>query len=169
MTARRKPPTGPVPPKPSAARARRIAAAANAFRTAAETIGPVTPGMAVFAITRGQISMVDVVSHLVDQVAPATISLWTWCIADYEVEAFEKLLAERRIVAATLVVDRSGAGGNPISSQGFAGPASLALPSATPPSPTLRSSIPAMSWHATATVAIAATQIGTSRREGPAA
>ena len=30
------------------------------FQSAAETIGPVTPGLSLFAVTRGQFSMIDI-------------------------------------------------------------------------------------------------------------
>jgi len=93
--------------KPTAAKASRVANALNALKTAAECIGPVEKGMSVFAITRGQISMIDVVSHLIDQMDRPQISVWTWCIADYEVEAFEKLLRDDRLSGGRLVIDRS--------------------------------------------------------------
>ena len=93
--------------KPTAAKSSRVANAHNALKTAAECIGPVEKGMSVFAITRGQISMIDVVSHLIDQMDRPQISVWTWCIADYEVEAFEKLLRDDRLAGGRLIIDRS--------------------------------------------------------------
>jgi len=104
---KRKPkPTG-MERKPTAAKASRVANAVNARTTARDCIGPVVPGMSVFAITRGQISMIDVVGHLIDQVERPTVSVWTWCIADYEVESFERLLHDDRIAGGRLIVDRS--------------------------------------------------------------
>jgi hypothetical protein len=94
--------------KPTAAKASRVANAHNALKTAAECIGPVEKGMAVFAITRGQISMIDVVSHLISQMERPQISVWTWCIADYEVEAFEKLLRDDRLSGGRLIIDQRG-------------------------------------------------------------
>lgn len=93
--------------KPTAAKASRVANALNALTTAADCIGPVQKGMSIFAVTRGQISMIDVVSHLIGQMERPAISVWTWCIADYEVEAFEKLLRDGRLSGGRLVVDRS--------------------------------------------------------------
>jgi hypothetical protein len=93
--------------KPTAARASRVSNALNALKTAADCIGPVSKGMAVFAVTRGQISMIDVVSHLISQLNRPSISVWTWCIADYEVEAFEKLLRDDRLSGGRLIIDRS--------------------------------------------------------------
>lgn len=45
---------------PSVRRARAV----QSFRTAAECIGPVEPGMALFAVTRGQFSMLDAILHV---------------------------------------------------------------------------------------------------------
>lgn len=93
--------------KPTAAKASRIANAVNARTTARDCIGPVAKGMSVFAITRGQISMIDVVGHLIDSIERPNVSVWTWCIADYEVESFERLLRDDRIAGGRLVIDRS--------------------------------------------------------------
>lgn len=91
----------------SSAVARRVVRAINGLRTVREVVGPVEPGMSVFAVTRGQISMIDVVTYLVEQAGACEVSVWTWCIAEYEIEAFERLLATRAIVRGTLIVDRS--------------------------------------------------------------
>ena len=52
--------------------------AVQSFKTAADCIGPITPGMSLFAITRGQFSMIDAVMHVLDCAGPANVSLWTW-------------------------------------------------------------------------------------------
>jgi hypothetical protein len=90
-----------------ASAARRVRKAVEGFRTCAEVIGEIEAGMALFVVTRGQISMIDVVTYLVGRIGPCEVSVWTWCIADYEVEAFERLLRERAISRAELIVDRS--------------------------------------------------------------
>ncbi|MCR4341152.1 MAG: hypothetical protein NUW01_14845 [Gemmatimonadaceae bacterium] len=81
--------------------------AVESFRTAADAIGPVHAGMSVFAITRGQFSMIDAVQHVITACAPACVSLWTWTIADYEIQAFTSLLSAD-IASAELLID-SGA------------------------------------------------------------
>jgi hypothetical protein len=48
--------------------------AVQSFKNAAETIGECTPGMSLFAITRGQWSMIDAVLHVLDQVGPGRTS-----------------------------------------------------------------------------------------------
>ncbi len=95
--------------KPTAVRrssvAGRRARAVESFRTAAECIGPIEPGMALFAVTRGQFSMLDAVLHVLDQVGPARVSLWTWTIADYETARFIEFQRDGRITDGRLVID----------------------------------------------------------------
>jgi hypothetical protein len=91
----------------SAAPASRRARAVESFRSAAEAIGPVVPEMSLFLVTRGQFSLLDMVQHVFAQLGRAEVSVWTWAIADYEVEAMAGLMANAAIVGARLIVDRS--------------------------------------------------------------
>lgn len=93
--------------KASSARSSRRTRAVESFASAAECIGPVEPGMALFAVTRGQFSMLDAVQHVITEVGPCEVSVWTWTIAEYEVEVFTAFLQDRRITGGTLVIDRS--------------------------------------------------------------
>jgi hypothetical protein len=68
--------------------------------------------MSLFAVTRGQFSMIDAILHTLDQVGPAKVSAWTWTIADYEVQCFERLLMDARITAGLLVIDHGARGKN---------------------------------------------------------
>lgn len=79
--------------------------AIETFKNAAESIGPVEKGMSMFAVTRGQWSMIDAVLHLLDEVGPSKISLWTWTVADYEVEVLTRLRIDERLTDALLVID----------------------------------------------------------------
>lgn len=90
---------------PASAPSKRRARAVESFRTAAECIGPVEPGMALFAVTRGQFSMIDAVLYCLDQVGPAAISLWTWTIADYEVDQCVDLLSRGEITSGLLLLN----------------------------------------------------------------
>lgn len=92
---------------PSSAPAARRRHAVEALRSAAEAIGPVVPGLSLFLVTRGQFSMLDILQHVVRELGQAEVSVWTWAIADYEVEAMAALMANDAITGATLVVDRS--------------------------------------------------------------
>lgn len=89
----------------NAAPAARRKTAKQSFRTAAECIGTIEPGAALFAITRGQFSMIDAVLACLDQTGPAAVSLWTWTVAEYEVECLEAMRNDGRITAGRLVID----------------------------------------------------------------
>lgn len=78
---------------------RRRTVARESFKSAAECIGPVVPGMALFAITRGQFSMIDAILHVLDQLGPSRLSIWTWTVADYEIQQFTSLRRDNRLTA----------------------------------------------------------------------
>jgi hypothetical protein len=79
----------------------------QALRNAADAIGHIDFGMGLFLITRGQFSMLDMVRHVLQEIGPAEVSVWTWAIADYEVEAMSGLMGNAAITGARLIVDRS--------------------------------------------------------------
>ena len=54
----------------------------ESFESAAKCIGPIEKGMSLFAITRGQFSMIDAIFHCLHEIGPAEMSVWTWTIAD---------------------------------------------------------------------------------------
>ena len=83
---------------------------AGLFRArAADALKPFGRGGHVFGLTKGQYSMIDVIATLLDRTGPARVSVWTWAIADYEVEAIGAFLADRRITEFRMVMDFSGA------------------------------------------------------------
>ena len=79
--------------------------AVESFRNAAEAIGTITKGFSLFGITRGQFSMIDLILACLDQAGPSRVTLWTWCIAEYEVQCFERLMMDKRVTSALLVID----------------------------------------------------------------
>ena len=79
--------------------------AVESFGCAASTIGRVSPGMSLFSVTRGQWSMIDAVLHVLDEVGLARISLWTWTVAEYEVQVLTRLREDRRLTGGRLVID----------------------------------------------------------------
>lgn len=83
----------------------RRARVAESFQTATECIGTIEPGYALFAITRGQFSMIDAILACIDQVGPCQVSVWTWTIADYEVEVLTRMMVDKRILGGRLVID----------------------------------------------------------------
>lgn len=90
-----------------AARTLRERRAVESWTSAAEALGPITSGMATFVLSRGQWSMLDAIRHVLDQLGPASVSVWTWAVAAYEVEAMSRLLADGRLRSGRLIVDRS--------------------------------------------------------------
>lgn len=85
----------------------RAAKAVETLGSAAAAIGAIDPGLRLFLVTRGQFSMLDMVQHVVNELGPSCVSVWTWAVADYEVQAMAALMARQDIVSARLVVDRS--------------------------------------------------------------
>lgn len=83
----------------------RRARAVESFKSASECIGTIEPGSAVFAVTRGQFSMIDAILACLDQAGPARVSLWTWTIAEYEVECMDRLCVDKRVTSAALMID----------------------------------------------------------------
>jgi len=49
--------------------------------------------------------MIDAVLACLDQSGPAEISLWTWTVAEYEIECLERLRIDKRLTGGTLIID----------------------------------------------------------------
>jgi len=90
----------------SSARTSRRKHAVQSFQNATDCIGTLEPGASLFAITRGQFSMIDAVLACLDQTGPAAVSLWTWTVAEYEVECLERLRRDERLTSGRLIVDQ---------------------------------------------------------------
>jgi hypothetical protein len=94
-----------------AAANRRAALAIESYQTFAAAMDEsgawLEPGFSLFGVTQGQFSMIDVIRYFVDRLKPARVTVWTWAIASYEVEAFEYFYQCGDITAATLIIDRS--------------------------------------------------------------
>jgi hypothetical protein len=91
----------------ASAKANRRRKSIESFASAKECIGPLEPGMSLFAITRGQFSMIDVINDLIWKMGSADVSVWTWAIAEYEVEVFTALMDRQEIRSGRLVIDYS--------------------------------------------------------------
>jgi hypothetical protein len=91
----------------SSAIARRELRAVESLRSAAADLGAIVPGVRVFALSRGQWSMIDALHHVINELGPCGVSVWTWAIAAYEVETIGGLMARGEITTARLVVDYS--------------------------------------------------------------
>ncbi len=91
---------------------RRQKKAIECFKSAELSIGPIEKGMSIFGITRGQFSMIDIVLYAIDELEDCELSLWTWCIADYEIKCVETLMNSGKLKKATLIIDSSARGKN---------------------------------------------------------
>ena len=89
----------------SSCRTVRRSRAVETFKTASDCIGKISKGMGLFAMTRGQFSMIDAVFACLDQMGPSNITAWTWTVAEYEMESMEKLMRDGRVTGGTLIID----------------------------------------------------------------
>ena len=63
----------------------------------------------VFGITKGQFSMIDIAAAVLEKTGPSDVAVWTWCIADYEIEAIGAFISGGDIRDFRLVMDWAGA------------------------------------------------------------
>ena len=49
--------------------------------------------------------MVDAILACLDQTGPAHLSIWTWTIAEYEVQCMDRLRMDERLQSSRLVID----------------------------------------------------------------
>lgn len=101
------------PNRVQSAKANRRRRAIESTASARTCIGPLESGMSLFAVTRGQFSMIDVINDLVWKMGTASVSVWTWAIAEYEVEVFTALMDRQEIQAGQLIIDYTGEKRNP--------------------------------------------------------
>lgn len=91
--------------------------------TAAEVIGPLSPGVRVTGLTAGQFSAIDAMEHMVDQLFPAEVRISTWTTGLYDVERAKAIQLAGRITDLRMLLDR----GTFEKSPKFAGPLIEAL------------------------------------------
>ena len=83
------------------------AKAIESFANAETTIGPITHGMSLFCVTRGQFSLIDAIYHCIRQIGVSEVSVWTWTVAVRHAEVMAGFLAQKDISRATLICDQS--------------------------------------------------------------
>lgn len=88
---------------------RRRAQAGVALDYAARALERFDRGVHLFGLTKGQFSMIDLAAALLDRTGPADVAIWTWCIAEYEVQAVTAVIGEGRIRRFRMVMDWAGA------------------------------------------------------------
>ncbi|MFN4201867.1 MAG: hypothetical protein ACK4GM_02275 [Tabrizicola sp.] len=86
--------------------------------TAAETIGPLLPGMRMTGVTAGQFSAIDALEQMVCELGPASVRVSTWTTGIYDVERTRAIRVDGRITDVRFLLDR----GTFEKSPQFAGP-----------------------------------------------
>jgi hypothetical protein len=93
----------------SNAGAKRRESAALCLSTARDALVDFGRDRHVFGITKGQFSMIDIAAAVLERTGPADVSVWTWCIAEYEVSAVTAFMVNGRVRDFRLVMDWAGA------------------------------------------------------------
>lgn len=93
----------------TAAFAKRVATASVCLSYASAALRDFGRGSHVFGLTKGQFSMIDIAAAVLEKAGPADVAIWTWCIAEYEVEAFGAFFADQRVTSLRVVMDWAGA------------------------------------------------------------
>lgn len=78
-----------------------------AARTAAEAIGPLTPGCEIYGLNKGQFSLIDIIEHCLAATGPADVTLSTWTAAGADLSFAHALLTNGTITSLRFVVDFS--------------------------------------------------------------
>jgi len=88
---------------------RRRSSAASCLHSAVQALADFDRGLHVFGLTKGQFSMIDLAAAVLARTGPARVTVWTWCIAEYEVEAFAAFMNDSTIESLKVVMDWAGA------------------------------------------------------------
>lgn len=75
--------------------------------TAFQAIGGIYPGCEIFGFTKGQFSLIDVVTAVLSQTGPAEVSMSTWTAANADIQHCYQFLTSGKIESTRWVVDRS--------------------------------------------------------------
>ncbi|MEI4262800.1 hypothetical protein [Roseovarius sp. D0-M9] len=106
------------PPRALRTSSRKVRFVAHRTGTAADTIGPLSDGVAVTGLTAGQFSAIDAMEHMVNELGPARVRLSTWTTGIYDVERAREIEMDGRITDCRVLLDR----GTFEKSPKFAGP-----------------------------------------------
>ncbi len=90
-----------------AVRDRRTIRRALTVPAAAEAVGPISPGMEVFGLSKGQFSLIDLIEHVLAGTGPADVVVSTWTAANADLEFALGFLANGRILSLRFIVDFS--------------------------------------------------------------
>jgi len=106
------------PPRALRTASRKVRFVAHRTGNAADTIGPLSDGVAVTGLTAGQFSAIDAMEHMVNELGPAVVRLSTWTTGIYDVQRAREIQLDGRINECRVLLDR----GTFEKSPKFAGP-----------------------------------------------
>lgn len=86
---------------------RRIDGAGVALDSARLALAGFRRGAHIFGLTKGQFSMIDIAAAALEITGPARVTVWTWCIAEYEIEAFSAFFHDKKIQDLRVIMDWS--------------------------------------------------------------
>ena len=94
--------------------ASRYSKAAFALSHARSALDGFSQGSHIFGLTKGQFSIIDLATVALDISGPAKVCIWTWSIAEYEVEVITRFVLLGRILDFRMIMEAEGAigGGN---------------------------------------------------------
>ncbi len=75
--------------------------------TAAKAVGPITRGMEVFGLSKGQFSLIDLIEHVLSGTGPADVVISTWTAANADLDFALAFLGDGRVRSLRFVVDFS--------------------------------------------------------------
>jgi hypothetical protein len=86
---------------------KRVIRRALSARSVREAVGPITPGIEVFGVSRGQFSLIDLVTHCLEATGPADVVMSTWTAAGADLGFAYQLMRDGRIRSLRFLVDFS--------------------------------------------------------------
>ncbi|HYN08042.1 MAG TPA: hypothetical protein VES67_11680 [Vicinamibacterales bacterium] len=76
-------------------------------RSAADAIGPLSPGCSIFALGAGGFTVADVLAYLLDEIGPASLTIATWTAGRADIWRTSQLLTDGRVRSLRLLTDKS--------------------------------------------------------------
>lgn len=75
--------------------------------TAREALGKIYPGCAIFGITKGQFSLIELISEILGQTGPAHVFVSTWTAAGADLNDAFELIESGKMLSARFLVDHT--------------------------------------------------------------
>lgn len=79
----------------------------SGLASAADTIGPITPGCEILGLTNGQFSLIDIIEHVLTEIGPADVAISTWTMGVYDADQADAFVRNGAIRSIRWVVDPS--------------------------------------------------------------